>query len=471
MVRSFITVRTKEVARGCVPYKFLMPSARDLAAELLLRLDRKGGRVKDGLERARSRLTDPRERALLTELAYGTVRRRGTLDALIGVFSKRPVPKLNASIRTALRMGTYQLFFLDRVPNHAVVDHAVGWASKHAGARRAGFVNGVIRNLIRGIEGPAAGTEKPRRDVPREDGSAVRMKRGTFADPSTNLAGNLAARYAMPQSLVERWLATFGDARTGQILRTAIARPPLTLRARTDRDALAAALTEREIEHEVGPGPAAVRMQGGEGAIEELLASGLATVQDATSQRVVPLLPLEPGMRVLDLCAAPGGKTLHIADRLGTGTVVACDVEAHKLEGLRALASRMGDVALEVVEVPAEGALPFEPASFDAVLVDAPCTNTGVLARRVEARWRAKPDDAARMAAVQGDILERALPLLKPGGTLVYSTCSIEPEENSGVFETFVARHDDVDGEIAFRAWPTSDHDGGFAAVLRRAAT
>ena len=128
-------------------------------------------------------------------------------------------------------------------------------------------------------------------------------------------------------------------------------------------------------------------------------------------------------------------------------------------------------VVIEVVEVPAEGALPFEPASFDAVLVDAPCTNTGVLALRVEARWRAKPDDAVRMAAVQGDILERALPLLKPGGTLVYSTCSIEPEENAGVFDAFVARHDDVEGEIAFRAWPTSDHDGGFAAVLRRSAT
>ncbi len=445
-----------------------MPTARDLAAELLLRIDRKGGRVKDGLEAARARLADPRERALLTELAYGTVRRRGTLDALLAAFSKRPVAKLNASIRTALRMGVYQLFFLDRVPNHAVVDHAVGWASKHAGARRAGFVNGVIRNLIRGIEGPATGAEKARRDVPREDGSAVRMKRATFADPAANLAGNLAARYAMPQALVERWLAAFGEARTGQILRTAIGRPPLTLRARTARADLVAALEAREIPFEVGPGEAAVRIQGGEGAIESLLDDGLATVQDATSQRVVPAMVLAPGMRVLDLCAAPGGKTLHIADRLGEGTVVACDVEAHKLDGLRALAPRMGAVALEVVEVPAEGPLPFEAASFDAILVDAPCTNTGVLARRVEARWRAKPDDAVRMAAVQGGILDRALPLLKPGGTLVYSTCSIEAEENDGVLEAFLARHDGLEAEVAFRAWPTSERDGGFAAVVRR---
>lgn len=450
-----------------MPYKIPMPTARDLAADLLLRIDRKGGRVKDGLDAVRSRLADPRERGLLTELAYGTVRRRGTLDALIGGFSKRPVPRLNASIRTALRMGVYQLLFLDRVPNHAVVDHAVTWATRHAGPRRAGFVNGVIRNLIRGIEGPAAGAEKPRRDVPREDGSAVRMKRGAFADPATNLAGNLAARYAMPQTLVERWLGAFGESRTGQILRTAIGRPPLTLRAREPRDVLVADLGEREIEHAVGPGPLAVRMQGGEGIIEELLVSGRAAVQDATSQRVVPLLGLEPGMRVLDLCAAPGGKTLHIADVLGEGTVVACDVEPHKLEGLRALEPRMGKVALEVVEVPAEGELPFEKTSFDAILVDAPCTNTGVLARRVEARWRAKPDDAVRMAAVQAAILDRALPLLKPGGTLVYSTCSIEPEENAKTFDAFIDRHAGVEGDVAFRAWPTSEHDGGFAGVAR----
>jgi len=465
-----ITVRREGDGRPSVPYKFPMATSRDLAAEILLRLDRKGGRVKEGLADARRHLKDPRERALLTELAYGTVRRQGTLDAVVAAYSKRPVPRLNASIRTALRMGVYQLFFLDRVPNHAAVDHAVRWATRHAGPRRAGFVNGVIRNLIRGIEGPAAGAEKPRRDVPREDGSAVRMKKSVFADPVTNLAGNLAGRYAMPQWLVERWLGSFGEVRTRQILRTGIARPSLTLRARTTREALVAELAARELACEAGPGDHAVRLAGGEGAIEALLGSGLAAVQDATSQRAVPALGLAPGMRVLDLCAAPGGKTLHIADLLGQGSVVACDVEEHKLDGLRALAPRMGDVGLEVVGIEADGDLPFEPASFDAVLVDAPCTNTGVLARRVEARWRARPADVAELAVIQGAILARAAPLLKPGGTLVYSTCSIEPEENSGVLAAFLEQHPDFEGDVAYRAWPTSDCDGGFGAVLRRRA-
>ncbi len=438
-----------------------------MAAELLLRLDRKGGRLKEALEEGRAKLTDSRERGLLTELAYGTVRRQGTLDALIGGFSKRPVPKLNASIRVALRLGAYQLFFLDRIPNHAAVDHAVGWASKHAGARRAGFVNGVIRNLIRGIEGPAVGEPNARRDVPREDGTAVRMKKKHFADPVTNLAGNLAARYGMPQWIVERWLAAWGEDRCREILQSAMARPGVTLRARESLPALEATLRGRDVDFRVGPGPQAIRVRDGEAAVRVAVRSAQAAVQDATSQQVVPLLGLQPGDRVLDLCAAPGGKTLHIADTLGTGHVTACDVAPQKLRGLEELKPLLGSVEYEVVQLDPDGALPFEAGSFDAVLVDAPCTNSGVFGRRVEARWRLKPGDAAALAAIQGTLLDRAVAVVKPGGRIVYSTCSIDPEENEAVLAAFLERHPAFAGEVGFRAWPTAENDGGFAAVLR----
>ncbi|MDA1195221.1 MAG: methyltransferase domain-containing protein [Planctomycetota bacterium] len=441
-----------------------MPTSRDLAADLLLRLDRGGGRMKDSLPAARRALVDPRERALLTELAYGTLRRQGTLDAVLASFSSRPIERLNAALRIAIRLGAYQLFFLDRIPNHAAVDHAVGWASKHAGAKRAGFVNGVLRALIRGIAGPATGATESRRDVPREDGGAVRMKGDVFPDPETHAAANLGARYGMPTWSVQRWLRAFGTDRTSDILRAGIGRPPLTLRARGTTEALTAALDERGLAWELRAG--AVCLRGGDEAVEPLLEEGHATVQDATSQRVVPCLALQPGQRVLDLCAAPGGKTLQAADELRQGEVVACDIDPRKIALLEALRPRMGAVNYHVKRVAPEGPLPFEPASFDAVLIDAPCTNTGVYARRVEARWRARPDDAATLAAVQGDLLDRAAGLVRPGGRLVYSTCSIEPAENEGVFEAFLARHVGWTGEVAFRTWPSADGDGGFAAVL-----
>ncbi len=447
-----------------------MPTARDIAADLLLRVDRKGGRIDQGLEGERERLPDARDRGLLTELAYGCVRRRGTLDAVLASGSKRPVPRLNAAVRVALRLALYQILFLDRVPAHAAVDHAVGWAKGHAGGPRAGYVNGVLRGLLRSIEGPAAGRTNERKDVPREDGSALRFKKNLFPDPAGNLAGNLSTRFGMPQWLVERWLERWGAQRVGQILRAGIQRPPLTVRARTSRDALAAALKEREVAFEAGPGEAALRVADGESAVALVLGSGDAAVQDGTSQRVAPLVEAAPGEVVLDLCAAPGGKTLHLADLMKQGRIVACDVDAERMALLEGLRERMGAIDYETVCLDPEAALPFEPRTFDAILVDAPCSNTGVLRRRVEARWRLRAQDITTLASIQADLLERCLPVLKEGGRIVYSTCSLEPEENEDVVAAFVERHPEFVVEPGFRSWPRAEADGGFGVVLRHRA-
>ena len=450
------------------PYNKPMANARDLSADLLLRLEQGGGRIRDALDRVRGRLPDPRERGLLTELSYGVVRRRGTLDALLGAFCKRPVARLNAAVHTALRLGLYQIVLLDRIPSHAAVDHAVGWATRHAGPKRAGFVNGVLRTLLRHLEGPAAGKDNPRRDVPREDGSAVRFERNVFPDPATNLPGNFAARYGMPQWLVERWLAQWGEVRCRALLRAGLARPPMTLRARGERAALEALLTERGVPFAVGPGPQAVRVEDGEAARKLVVETAVAAVQDASSQRVAPLLDIHPGARVLDLCAAPGGKTLHLADLLGTGTITACDIEPRKIEQLEGLRPQMGEVQYEVVALDPDAPLPFGPASFDAILVDAPCTNTGVLRRRVEARWRLKAGDIGALGALQGALLDRCVEVLAPGGRLVYSTCSLEPEEDEDVVTAFLERHPTFSAGPAKRTWPTSETDGGFVALLLR---
>ncbi len=443
-----------------------MPSARDLAADLLLRFDRRHERIREGLEAARARLPDARDRALLSELAYGCVRRLGTLDAVLAAASKRPLPRLNAAVRTALRLGLDQVLFLDRVPAHAAVDHAVGWARGRAGPQRAGYVNGVLRRILREIEGRAVGAERPRHDVPREDGSAVRLALPVFADPDEDEAGLLAGRFSRRPGLVERGRGRGGPPRPAQVLRAGIQRPPLTLRARRDRDVVAARLKDRGVAFDAGPGEAALRTRDGEAAVALVTSSDDVVVQDATSQRVAPLLEARPGERVLDLCAAPGGKTLHLADMMGRGRLVACDVAPAKLALLEGLRPKMGALDYEVVGIAPEGALPFEAGSFDRILVDAPCSNTGVLRRRVEARWRLAPADVTTLAALQGALLARALPLLAPGGRLVYSTCSLEREENEDVLAASLAGHPERRGEVLFRAWPREESDGGFAARL-----
>lgn len=449
-----------------------MPSARDLAAEILLALEERGTRVREGLERARGRAPDPRERGLLTELAYGAARQQGTLDVCLSAFSKRALERLDAAARVGLRLALYQALYLDRIPVSAAVDHAVGWVRRRAGPGASGYVNGVLRTALRALAGPAQGPEDPRRDVPREDGSAVRWRDPLFPDPGMALAANLGARYAMPPWIVARWHDRLGPTRTLALLRIAGARPPVTLRVRRGTaEALRVALRALDPEVRLGPIVGSLVLPRGEGTGLEPVERGEAAVQDATAQRVAPLLCPRPGQRLLDLCAAPGGKALHLADLLeGSGEVVACDVDPRKVEGLVALSARVPPgVTWRAVQVPADGPLPFLERSFDAILVDAPCSNTGVLRRRVEVRWRLKPSDLVDLSALQGSLLRRALPLLKDGGRLVYATCSIEPEENAAVVAALLAEEPGLKAEEAFDAPPNADADGGYACVIRRA--
>jgi 16S rRNA (cytosine967-C5)-methyltransferase len=447
-----------------------MPSARDLAAGLLLEFETRGRLLREGLEAARDALSDERERALLTELAQGTLRRLGTLDAVLSSASRRPLAALDPVVRTALRLGLYQVVFLDRVPVHAAVDQAVGWVKRRLDAGAAGYANAVLRAVVRMQGGAARGPEQPRADVPREGGGAQRLLVPVFADPASDPLGNLSERFSCPRWLVERWHERLGRERTMLVLRAGIERPVVALRARGPRaEALARWLKERDVPFVAGPVAGSLLLDGAGGAVAEAVAAGLARVQDATSQRVAPLLDPREGGRYLDLCAAPGGKTLHLADLLVHGAVTACDVDPKRLERLEALRPLMGEVEYACRRVPSEGALPFAAGAFDGVLVDAPCSNTGVLRRRVEARWRLAPDDIGTLARLQRDLLERAWPLVAPGGRLVYATCSIEAEEDEDVVASFVADRPEARAEVAFRVLPGREADGGFAAVLHRA--
>jgi 16S rRNA (cytosine967-C5)-methyltransferase len=258
------------------------------------------------------------------------------------------------------------------------------------------------------------------------------------------------------------------------MLEAGVSRPPLSLRARPGgRDDLRRDLAAAGVVARAGDAPDEVVVEGGDAAAIPAVRDGRAAVQDGTAQRVAPLLDVRPGDRVLDLCAAPGGKAVHVLDLLGArGEVVAADVSPEKVEALAAaLASRSpraGPVARATL-VPAEGPLPFAPGSFHAVLVDAPCTNTGVLRRRPEARLRLRERDVPALAAAQRALLERAWPLVRPGGRLVYATCSVEPEDNEANASAFASAHPDARRLPGFEVLPSRDRDGGFAAVFARA--
>ena len=447
-----------------------MATARDLAVDAVLVLDRDDGRVREALLALRGEVADPRDRGLLTEVAYGVARRLGTLDAVLARASRTPLPRLDPAVRAALRVGLYQALFLDRVPPSAAVDAAVESVKGRAGPRLAGFVNGVLRTILRGLDGPASGAEDPCRDVPRPGAASVRFSHPTFPDPAVDLAGNLAERFAHPAWLVARWLDRWGEARTRSLLALGCARPPLCLRAAPGtRAALVEELVRGGVGARAGDGPDEVVCPDGDPEALAPVRDRRATVQDGTAQRVAPLVAPRGGERVLDLCAAPGGKTLHLLDLLGaSGEVVAADVSPEKVDALaRTLATRPPSGAgARAVLVPERGPLPFAPASFDAVVLDAPCSNTGVLRRRPEAKARLRPRDLASLAALQDDLLARARVLVRPGGRLVYATCSIEPEEGEDRRDRFLAAHRGATLAAGFSVLPTDDRDGGFAAAF-----
>ena len=449
-----------------------MDPARESAVDVLVAWDPAKRFAKDLLGEVREKTPDPRDRGLAREIVLGVARRRATIDHLLTGVSATPLWRLDPVVRAALRAALAQLLFLDRVPAHAAVDGAVEIVKARANARLAGFVNGVLRTLVRGIEGPATGAEDPRRDVPRAGSVALRLRTVAFPATTPSPDRNLALRFAHPEWLVARWRARHGDAAARSMLEAGISRAPVVLRARgSDRDAVLAALVAAGVSASAGAGPSEIRVTTADPSSLAAVRDGFASAEGSTVQRTAPLLDARPGDRILVLRASPGGAVLHVADLLaGRGEVVAADVEAEKVGALAAyLASRLpaGGVRVDAVLVPRDGPLPFAPGSFHGVLVEAPSTETGILRRRPEACDRLRAGDVLAFARAAHALLERAAPLVRPGGRLVFATRSVEPEEGEGLVAAFAAEHPELRLEPGYDVLPSLADDGGFAAVLR----
>lgn len=371
-----------------------------------------------------SRLSDL-DRRLATELVYGTVKALGTLDWYLAQCVTRPLDKVAPEILCILRMSTYQLLYMERIPASAACNEAVKLTRSVSHEGSAKFVNGVLRGLLRK---QAAGEL-------------------AFPEVAEDDAGYLSLKYYHPRWLVKRWLGPWGREGTERLLAFDNSAAPVCLRVNTlvtTREQLLQALAEAGAQVHASAWSA-------DGIVCEKLPSLHALmaalpkhfyIQDESSMLVAPLLAAAPGMRVLDLCSAPGGKTTHIAQLMqNKGEVIACDVHEHKLELIAENAKRLDITCIEPLLNDATVERSEWLGAFDRVLVDAPCSGMGVLRRRAEARWRKQRKDLKLFPPLQLAILEQAAKYVKDGGRMVYSTCTIEQSENHYLVEEFLAKH------------------------------
>jgi 16S rRNA (cytosine967-C5)-methyltransferase len=425
--------------------------ARALAFVVLREMEgRSAPTLDDRLAGADAEALDARERAFLHELVLGSLRRRGPIDHALAALSDRPLERMGPDVRTALRLGAHQILHL-RVPAHAAVSESVDLVRARQ-PRAAGFVNAVLRRLIR--EGPPA-----------------------EADPVAAPLGWLATTGSLPEWLATRWLERLGPAVAVARARSLLTEPPAFFRLNPRvPDAFARAEAAGLL-----PRPAEVpgAWVAGGGRLGDLLREGVVYAQDQGSQAVAHLAA-GPGV-ILDACAAPGGKSTLLADLGGPAArIVAAERSARRLRTLAALVERWGAPNVHVVA--ADALHPPFHRGFDAVLLDAPCSGLGTIGRHPDLRWRLQPRDLPKLAERQSAFLASLAPLVRPGGALVYSVCSVEPEETRGVVEPFLAAHPEFvpdplpDWAAPFAAGPFVDmrpeaHPGDafFAARLRRA--
>lgn len=399
-------------------------TAREVALEVLVMVDKEGSysnlQLNEALNAANLERVDA---GLATELVYGTIQRMHTIDGVLARKIDKSIAKLKPWMRNLLRMSLYQLHYLDRIPDHAAVNEAVAIAKRRGQQSMGGFVNGVLRGVMRDDE-------------------------VWNAPVGTAPAARIAWQHSHPEWLVARWIEQYGEAETEQMCAANNEPPHASARVnctRSSREQLLAEMKAAELYVQPSTLSADGIVASGAGnlALSDWYREGKLSVQDESSMLVVEAVRPEPGMRVLDCCAAPGGKTTHIAERMGgVGTVIANDVHAHKVKLIEDQANRLGLSCVQTINEDA-GALAskLEPASFDVVLLDAPCTGFGVIRRKPDLKWRKRPEDVAAIASLQAQLIVEAAKLVKPTGRLVYSTCTIEREENDLVIEQFLKQH------------------------------
>jgi 16S rRNA (cytosine967-C5)-methyltransferase len=448
-----------------------MDRARTKALEILIRWEKRGSPMDplfDEMLRDDPLITDL-DKAFVQEVVYGVLRWQGKLDWIISAYSHIKPHRMERAVITILRMGAYQILFMDRVPSRAAVDESVKLAKKMKKRDAVPFINGILRGI------------------------AEERKEVSYPDLRKDPVDHIATLYSHPLWMVRRWVDQWGTEETIALCQANNQIPPFTVRVNTlkgSREKILNQLHDEKIAATTTPfspvglvisDPPPLNTWG-------LLQGGWLQVQDEAAQLVSIILAPQPGELVLDVCAAPGGKTTHLAQLMeDQGEIVATDVSQTKLGLLQENCRRLGITIVKTLRQDAAASPPFPPASFDRVLADVPCTGLGTLKRNPDGKWRVKEPDIPRMQQLQGAILAQASTMVKREGILVYSTCTITPEENEGVIEAFLSEQKGfhledgspllppgceglVDSKGYLRTFPHHHGmDGFFAARMRRA--
>lgn len=393
---------------------------RDAAVKAYARWLRKPGRIEPLAAWSFDRYQwDHRDRALFLELLYGVIRQHGRLEWLLSKLSSRGI-KCDFVGRASAAVGLYQILFLDRIPIHAVVDTAVEIASKAEGSEVGGWVNAILRRVDREIDYWL-----------------------NYLPDKKDIEFHLAIKYSHPQWLVNRIIKTFDRQKTEQFLAWNNRRPKITVRVNPLR-ALPGNIVNILTRKRIGAVPSTVNdhflilEHAGDIRLLPAFKDGCISVQDVSQGLVAGIVSPEPGETILDICSAPGGKTGHLAELCPESTITATDKSEERLRDTRDMVRRQG---YRNITVKSYQEVLSDRTQYDAVLVDAPCSGTGVMARRPDIRWRLQPDDVPRHASNQKQILRYAAERLRKNGRIIYSTCSIIPDENDAVIDSFLSEH------------------------------
>lgn len=429
--------------------------ARTIALDVLTRVDQ-GAYADLALDAALTRLPylDPRDKGLATELVYGVLRQRGRLDFVLGRLCHQPFEKIEAKIRNILRIGAYQMLQLDRVPVSAAVNTAVELARSTQLERATGFINGILRSLGRTLE-----------EI-------------SWPDPETAPLRYLVDGLSLPEWLAVRWLAEYGPVSAIDLASAMLAPAPFTVRVNTllvsRKDFLSALAAAGHLAEPCHYSPDGVIIRERSPLPLSGQSEGWFQPQDEASQLIARLLEPQAGEEILDACSAPGGKTTHLAALTGNGAkILACDLHPQRVQMVASGARRLDALGITTracdLTAPPDDLL---ARRFDRVLLDAPCSGLGVLRRNPEIRWRRTAEAIHEMALQQGELLHSTAQLVKPGGLLLYSVCTVTPEETTGVLDPFLAAHPEFvrdDLRLSFPEWiPLFDEQGALSTLPQR---
>lgn len=447
-------------------------SARTIAIEVLNHFNPKRNYAGPILNKLLDE-TDQKQRA--TDLVLGAIRNRRAIDTVIAAFSGRPIERIPDKLLNIIRIGTYELIYSPATGQHSIVNEAVENTKDIAPEKQVGFVNAVLRQITRHI------TNRQVRLLPQADSRCTlaqtpaigcEFDKDFLPDPEALPVDYLSTVFSLPRWLVSDWLGEFGAELTRQICLASNRRPSIYIRAnslKTTTQDLAQKLKKDGVEANITPDESMIKLKSPQ-AVTQLpgFAEGLFTIQDIAASQPIRILKPQPDWTILDLCAAPGVKTTQLAEATGdSATIIATDIDAERLKKVKENTARLGINSVNIVSYEE-----IRNSKFDCVLLDVPCSNTGVLARRIEVRYRIKPKAIKELTKTQSKLLATAAPMVKPHGKICYSTCSIQKDENNDLVRNFLQKNHNFELKFEKLTLPLADecfdHCGGYTAILAK---